>query len=371
MTNFMPIAKAESVQGLGYGAGPAQLARWVLMLLGWVWLGEQGIKLGWLYASGVWPLVVWWVSRLCVRYAAATITVSGPLLLIAGLAAALCLFVAPLVALTTHTVLLLVAVCWGVTCGVADATKPAKASQLPGSVCAPVAAAALVAAMWLLPGAWSWQAAAVVMACCSLLLTLNDGCLLVLTARVPALGQAHDWSLGLPPVAMGLMMGTLWQSSAWCAGLGWSATANLFAHLLLMGVLPGIAVWLARRLSFARQTRNLYALVFLAVGALLLSAAPPSFWLAGMLLQTLSWALHQTPYQALSSPYPQAVRPHALSDRSFMWLGPAVLLFIGLTLQEHGPLVLVSVQVCILLFAGLGLSAHWRDQRLYANPYSP
>jgi hypothetical protein len=32
------------------------LARWIVLLLGWVWLGAQGQRLGWALASGVVPV---------------------------------------------------------------------------------------------------------------------------------------------------------------------------------------------------------------------------------------------------------------------------------------------------------------------------
>ena len=39
------------------------LARWTALLMGWVWLGAQGQRLGWSVASGVLPVALWWAMR--------------------------------------------------------------------------------------------------------------------------------------------------------------------------------------------------------------------------------------------------------------------------------------------------------------------
>jgi len=48
-------------------AHAGELAQWTLLLLGWLWLGEQGSRLGWSLASGVTPVALWWTARLMCR----------------------------------------------------------------------------------------------------------------------------------------------------------------------------------------------------------------------------------------------------------------------------------------------------------------
>ena len=48
-------------------AHAGEVAHWTLLLLGWLWLGEQGSRLGWSLASGVMPVALWWTARLMCR----------------------------------------------------------------------------------------------------------------------------------------------------------------------------------------------------------------------------------------------------------------------------------------------------------------
>ena len=48
-------------------AHAGEVAQWVLLLLGWLWLGEQGVRLGWSLASGVLAVSLWWAARLLCR----------------------------------------------------------------------------------------------------------------------------------------------------------------------------------------------------------------------------------------------------------------------------------------------------------------
>ena len=43
-------------------AHAGEVAHWTLLLLGWLWLGEQGSRLGWSLASGVMPVALWWTE---------------------------------------------------------------------------------------------------------------------------------------------------------------------------------------------------------------------------------------------------------------------------------------------------------------------
>jgi hypothetical protein len=44
-----------------------EVAHWLVLLLGWLWLGEQGMHWGWPLASGVLAVALWWAVRLLCR----------------------------------------------------------------------------------------------------------------------------------------------------------------------------------------------------------------------------------------------------------------------------------------------------------------
>ena len=48
-------------------ADAGEVAQWTAQLLAWLWLGEQGQRLGWPLASGVWAVAVWWAVRVLCR----------------------------------------------------------------------------------------------------------------------------------------------------------------------------------------------------------------------------------------------------------------------------------------------------------------
>ena len=57
----MPMSETKRVtpsapRGLAHAG---EVAQWTVLLLGWLWLGEQGMRLGWSMASGVLAVAVW------------------------------------------------------------------------------------------------------------------------------------------------------------------------------------------------------------------------------------------------------------------------------------------------------------------------
>ncbi|MEW6478307.1 MAG: hypothetical protein AB1455_02515 [Pseudomonadota bacterium] len=158
------------------------------------------------------------------------------------------------------------------------------------------------------------------------------------SATLSACGS--DQPLPLAQLAMGLMMGSLWLSSQWCLGPGWTDGQTLALHLGLMAGLP-LAVSLASRVTGTQLAVNpRHALVLLAVGALLMATAgTPAGHIAGMALVVLGGALDVQPRQA------------APSDALIRLAGPAMLLVIGVMAPALGPATLQSAWALVALLA--------------------
>lgn len=158
------------------------------------------------------------------------------------------------------------------------------------------------------------------------------------SATLSACGS--DQPLPLAQLAMGLMMGSLWLSSQWCLGPGWTDGQAVALHLGLMAGLP-LAVSLASRVTGTQLAVNpRHALVLLAVGALLLATAgTPAGHIAGMALVVLGGALDVQPRQA------------APSDALIRLAGPALLLVIGVMAPALGPATLQSAWALVALLA--------------------
>ena len=350
MTKCTTLAKPKLLMLRTHGA---PIARWTLMLLGWFWLGHQGLQLGWLYASGVTPLVLWWACRISAKQYARTHTVASSWLFCCGLGAACMLALTGLSPLDDYDFAALNAasVLWGMLLGLTEARSPPLFNQCAQSMYYPLVAAVCVAGMWFIPGAWSGIGVALaVLACVGLLGRYDRSC------DTQGVSLAHArWSEQLAPMAMGLMMATVWQSHAWCAGTGWSSENNLLVHLLLMAGLPAIAQWLINRTANLRHvlhvnTWRTWSLALLVCGSILL-ACDAVYWFAGMLLQAFAWAFHSVTRSTRSD----AVREHWLYAVSVAGLGPAALLWIGLVIQQQGPAVLQITQLCIAMLSACAL----------------
>lgn len=156
------------------------------------------------------------------------------------------------------------------------------------------------------------------------------------SATLSACGS--EQSLPLAQLAMGLMMGSLWLSSQWCLGPGWTDGQTVALHLGLMAGLP-LAISLASRVTGTRLTVNRRpVMALLAVGALLLATAgTPVGHIAGMALVVLGGALDVQPRQA------------APSDALIRLAGPAVLLVTGVMAPALGPATLQSAWALVAL----------------------
>ncbi len=311
------------------------LARWTALLMGWVWLGAQGQRLSWSLASGVLAVALWWTLRLILarqpwhaatarrtRLALGVFTAAG-----AGIVAR-----ADSGGPASFWMLMALTSLWAAWSVALDATAVnTTRCQRPWAGWPPVLAALISWAVLSVPDSHPFAGLPI-----SLVLL---GAALLASATGPerrAMPRRRPTPLTatstLPQTAMGLMMGSLWLGSAWCASAGWSTQTVVGLHLLLMAVLPGLV-----RLDFIpRQvsplaSRALPQMLVLLGALLLVSGQQLAHGLVGMLLLALAWAL--------------PALPAALTSQTERWpvsrwaplSGPPLLVAVGVWSPYMGP----------------------------------
>lgn len=322
-----------------------EVAHWTVMLLGWLWLGEQGMRLGWSLASGVLAVALWWAVRLLCRGSpwalqsrAATMAWCGGLSA-AGVWLPELMALLPAAAVNAsavnmaHAGLLIVALLWGAWSGLIETRSRFSTFQSGPLAWHPVLAAVLVGLAWLAAGEMSWTPwrVSVLVALCATVLHARDRATLL---GLPGChGPRPGLSSLLAPSAMGLMMGSLWLGNGWCAGWGWSTEDMVLGHLAMMAVLPALVAPSWRWISAHRSSG--LSQVLLALGALMLLGQSAVHGLLAMLLPSLAWAVHcsrpRTAMGAASAAPPWLVRSTALA------LGPGLLVWVGVASPMLGP----------------------------------
>lgn len=340
----MPMSETRPAPKTGHSAlaHAGEVAQWVLLLLGWLWLGEQGMRLGWSLASGVLAVSLWWAARLLCRGSHWALRASPTVMAVCGGLSALGVWLPEALAAWSlaHLGLLAVALMWGAWSGLVETRNRVSTFDLAPVAWHPVLAAAAVSWMWWAPvDAISTTAStSVLLAVCAAVLHARD-LATADTLRV-CRGQRADLSHVLAPSAMGLMMGSLWLGNVWCAGLGWTTQEMMLGHLAMMAVLPTLVAWVGRDSVAPPRFRPLLSLGLLALGALMLLGQSAVFNLLAMLLPSLAWAVHcSRPRTALG-----------FSGTSSAWwmrsmalvLGPGLLLWVGMASPAHGPLAMQS-----------------------------
>jgi hypothetical protein len=323
-------------------AHAGEVAQWVLLLLGWLWLGEQGMRLGWSLASGVLAVSLWWAARLLCRGSHWALRASPTVMAVCGGLNALGVWLPEALAAwnLAHLGLLAVALMWGAWSGLVETRSRVSTFDLAPVAWHPVLAAAAVSWMWWAPveAISTTASTSVLLAVCAAVLHARD----LATAETLRVcrGQRAGLSHVLAPSAMGLMMGSLWLGNVWCAGLGWTSQEMVLGHLAMMAVLPTLVAWVGRDSVAPPRFRALLSLGLLALGALMLLGQSAVFNLLAMLLPSLAWAVHCS-------------RPRTgigFSGTSSAWvmrsmalvLGPGLLLWVGMASPAHGPLAMQS-----------------------------
>ena len=346
-----------------------EVAHWLVLLLGWLWLGEQGMQWGWSWASGVLAVALWWAVRLLCRGSALALR-CGPwavgllgLLTVCGVYGLQSTMTQP----WAHGVLLGLAAVWGLWSALIETRSQVSTFELAPVAWHPVLAAALVACCWLWPDGEPFAETGfrVLLAVCAGVLYAHDRCS---PSLAPACrGPRTGLQTLLAPSAMGLMMGTLWLGNAWCAGLGWGIEQMVGAHLALMAVLPTLAALVMRGAlpSPASAMSQVNAsLSLLALGALMLLGNSPVHGVLVMLLPSLAWAVHCC-RQRSSVALAQSLAPWMTRCLSLV-LGPLLLVAVGAASPQQGPWAMQSALALLGVLAAGQLVFLWsRKQGLH------
>ena len=346
-----------------------EVAHWLVLLLGWLWLGEQGMQWGWSWASGVLAVALWWAVRLLCRGSALALR-CGPwavgllgVLTVCGVYGLQSTMTQP----WAHGVLLGLAAVWGLWSALIETRSQVSTFELAPVAWHPVLAAALVACCWLWPDGEPFAETGfrVLLAVCAGVLYAHDRCS---PSLAPACrGPRTGLQTLLAPSAMGLMMGTLWLGNAWCAGLGWRIEQMVGAHLALMAVLPTLAALVMRGAlpSPASAMSQVNAsLSLLALGALMLLGNSPVHGVLVMLLPSLAWAVHCC-RQRSSVALAQSLAPWMTRSLSLV-LGPLLLVAVGAASPQQGPWAMQSALALLGVLAAGQLVFLWsRKQGLH------
>jgi hypothetical protein len=295
------------------------------VLAGWLWLGYQGQRLGWSLAGGLGVVALWWALRL----------------LLAGWRARGDRIGAWRMGLATGMGVLLV--------------EQDGLGGLGGAGLQVLLATAVAWALW-----------------CAALERCGAGG----NTHRPGPGRCHTTALAarvLPATAMGLMMGSLWQTGQWCAATGWSPSVVVLLHIGCM-LLPALLRGPAHRLQTQALGRDALPLALLVLGgACVWATATPAGGTLGMGLQATAWALCSRPLdRATDAAHPLTASPAASGARLAL-LGPLLLLLVGLLSPTAGPAALHGAQALVAAVALAALfalfPALWRLAR--RTPLSP
>jgi hypothetical protein len=376
-------------------AHAGEVAQWVLLLTGWLWLGEQGMRLGWSVASGVLAVSLWWAARLLCRGSDWALNARPSLMAVCGGLSALGLWVPEVLKNMdavhlnlAHSGLLAVALVWGAWSGMVETRSRVSAFEMGPVAWHPVLAALLVGGVgWAPVDAVSVSAGvSVLLAFCAVVLQARDRASsgVQRVCRAQRAGLSHV----LAPSAMGLMMGGLWLGNVWCAGLGWTTQEMVLWHLAMMAGLPvlvalAVHVWassLARRETSERlrhcagsedhihgrfDMRSCWSLALLALGALMLLGQSAVHGLLAMLLPSLAWAIHCSRTRRALSPVTSV---SAWWQRGLsLCLGPGLLLWVGVASPVHGPLTMQSAMALLGALAAVQALRVWARQ-LFVSP---
>ena len=349
----LPELGHNSVHALAHAG---EVAQWTVVLLAWLWLGEQGMRLGWSLASGVLAVALWWAARLLSRGHVWTLQAAPALMGLLGLLTACGVWWPDLLSghSAAHTGLLAVAMVWGVWCGWIETRSQSSTFSLGRVAWHPVVAAALTYGAWRMPDSVSSAPVSVsaVLALCAAVLHARDR----FGARQPKVcrGVQSSLPLVLPTSAMGLMMGSLWLGNAWCAGLNLSLEWMAISHLVLMAGLPALVTGFTRSWepdgnARAHERLSFISLGFLILGPLMLLGDSAAHGTLAMVLPSLAWAVHLCRHRF---PLGSAVRwPPGVQRGLALLLGPGLLAWVGLISPWQGPVAVQSA------FALLGVLA--------------
>jgi hypothetical protein len=360
----MPMSETAARPGPSgaWLAHAGEVAQWVVLLLGWLWLGEQGMRLGWSVASGVLAVAVWWAVRIVCRGSGWAFQSAPSVMGVCGVLTACCVWLPELLArpFAAHAGLLVLAVVWGLWSALIETRTQVSTFQMGRVAWHPLVAAGLMSMAWRMPGSDSaapWGVSLLLALCAALVYTrdrYSNGW--ALACR----GQRLGFQTWLAPSAMGLMMGTLWLGNVWCVGLGWTTGQMVAVHLGLMVGLPtlvGLVLHGASRLTesfrpVSSAQLSYASLALLCLGALMGLGNSAVHSVLAMLLPSLGWAVHCNRHRSAGDAVAR-VSPGATRSMALL-MGPVLLVGVGVTSPLHGPVVVQSA------LALLGALAAWQ-----------
>ncbi|QCB46139.1 hypothetical protein [Hydrogenophaga sp. PAMC20947] len=323
---------SDAFQPSGWKVPALALARWTALLMGWVWLGQQGQRLSWSLASGLVAVALWWTVRLLVaqrpgwRINSSRSSLLALGLVTAGGATALAQTQAGAPAIAG--LLALAAVWGGWTAAMDHHSLATQRCQRPWAGWPPVLAAL---ATWSAVGASATPSTQSLIAG-GVLLGAAALAWMATPEHAPAAsrpGTGRVLTSSLPATAMGCMMGSLWLSNAWCTSVGWSSHTVVGLHLGLMAIMPALVRMEGLPRHLPPMARQLLPLIGVAMGGgLLWSGQTLAHGLVGMLLLALSWSM---PRQTEAPSPCQGWQPCA------PFLGPVLLLAVGHWSPSTGP----------------------------------
>jgi hypothetical protein len=328
----------------------AEVAQWAVVLIGWLWLAEKGTLLAWPLLNGVLTVAIWWAMRIICRGSEWALK-SKPKLL--GLLGLLTTFGVAMVGrgnglLLNQILVLCLAMVWGLWCAMIETRSQTSSFQMNVFAWHPLLAAFLVG---LCQGA-----PFILLMVCTLVLYMHDAGLT--KRRLICSGARAGFQFLLAPSAMGLMMGSLCFSQAWCASSDWSIAQVNGAHLALMAGLPSVLSYAMH--SFEHSLRSslvkycTYVILSLQVlGTLMLWNESPIHLILAMLLHSLAWAVHCVrPRQKDGQKSRLAPR---LKTILALLMGPMLLLFVGAASVMHGPMAIRCALALLGVLAGVRL----------------
>lgn len=334
------------------------VAQWIVIMLGWLWLGEQGSRLGWSNASGVLAVSFWWAARILFRGQEWVFNLSSKTILILGALVTSGVWIVPTLNSNdgVHVVLLGLALVWGAWTAIIE-TRSRSAGYTAGRIAwQPIVASVLVLSCWNFAGFPQFIRPAVTAlmgACAGVLywIDCDQSC-----RKKNCHGSTNTILTILPASAMGLMMGDLWLGNSWCTGLGWSFSEMGTFHLLLMSVLPSVVALAVHKFkpSLLENHGLSYAMLlplFFGLGVLFVNNA--TYVLFSMLLPSISWAFHCN--RTRTSRFIGTGKKHFESRTVAFFLGPVLLVWVGSMSQILGPFSMQCALALLGFLAGLQL----------------
>lgn len=345
-----------------------EVAHWAVVLLGWIWMGEQGMLSGWPVVSGLLPVVVWWAVRLLFRGSSWAFQCHPLMLGLLGLLTAMGVWIWGLIESRSLSQewLLLLAVVWGAWIALIETRTQRSTFQLGKIAWHPVVAAAVVIFAWQISDVFSVThlGAIVLLGMCALLLYGNDR--FNSERKQNCHGIRTSVQSLLVPSAMGLMMGSLWLNNAWCVAMDLQTDQMVMIHLSLMAGLPTLMSYLILSTKFGASSYPLIfpvCLALLTLGAIALFGDGFNFEVLAMLLPSLAWALHCSRPRFRNETV--EIDSPRLAKCLALLLGPALLLWVGILSPMQGPMAtkLAFALLGTLAFLKL-LHLWWREQFL-------